>query len=143
MVLKREAIIERLKELDRILQELSKYEDVTWERFHTDLSQRWIVERGLIAAASVIFDIADHILAGHLGIYADTYEQSLEMLCDQRVISEELRQQIKWLGGFRNILVHGYLKIDPRQVFDNLDKGLAVFPHFAQEILDWMDTLEQ
>jgi uncharacterized protein YutE (UPF0331/DUF86 family) len=143
MVLKREAVIERLKELDQILQELSKYEDVTWVQFHTDLSQRWIVERGLIAAASVIFDVADHILAGHFGTYSDTYEQSLEMLRDQRVISKELHQQIKGLGGFRNILVHGYLKIDPRQVFDNLGKGLAVFPHFAQEVLDWIDTLEQ
>jgi hypothetical protein len=26
------------------------------------LSQRWIIERGLIAGASIIFDVADHIL---------------------------------------------------------------------------------
>ena len=143
MVLRREAIIERLKELDRILQELSKYESVAWEEFQTDLSQRWVVERGLIAAASIVFDVADHILAGHLGIYAETYEQSLEMLCGERVISEKLHQQMKGLGGFRNILVHGYLKIDPRQVHDNLGKSLVVFPQFAQEVLAWTDAVEQ
>ena len=58
MVLRREAIIERLKELDRILQELSKYESVAWEEFQTDLSQRWVVERGLIAAASIVAKVS-------------------------------------------------------------------------------------
>ena len=54
MVLRREAIEECLKELDVTLQELSKYRDIAWERFQADLSQRWIVERGLIAVALVV-----------------------------------------------------------------------------------------
>jgi len=37
MVLRREAIEERLKELDEILQELRKYRDITWKRFQADL----------------------------------------------------------------------------------------------------------
>jgi len=45
MVLRREAIEERLKELDVTLQELGKYLDLTWEKFQADLSQRWIIER--------------------------------------------------------------------------------------------------
>jgi uncharacterized protein YutE (UPF0331/DUF86 family) len=142
MVLRREAIIERLKELDQILRELAKHQNVSWHKFSTDLSQRWIIERGLIAAASVIFDVADHILSGHFGQYSDTYEESLEMLCDVHVISEELRQQMKGLGGFRNILVHGYLRIDPRHVYENLSTSLSIFPRFSQEIVTWLDALE-
>lgn len=59
----------RLKELDQVLTELSRYRNVAREQFRADLSQRWIIERGLIAAASIIFDVADHILAGHYGLY--------------------------------------------------------------------------
>jgi len=143
MILRREAVEERLKELDEILQELGKYRGVTWETFRADLSQRWIVERGLIAAASVIFDIADHILAGHFGLYAETYEESLESLHDKEVISEELYRQIRGLGGFRNILIHRYLGIDPHEVLENFHKGLEVFPRFAQEVMAWLDTLER
>lgn len=139
MVLRREAIEERLKELDEILQELGKYRNITWEKFEADLSQRWIIERGLIAAASVVFDIADHILAGHFGFYPETYEESLEALRDKEVLSERLYRRIKGLGGFRNILVHRYLGIDPREVFENFRKGLEIFPLFAQEILAWLD----
>jgi uncharacterized protein YutE (UPF0331/DUF86 family) len=142
MALRREAIEERLKELDEILQELNRYRGVAWEKFQTDLSQRWIIERGLIAAASTVFDIADHILVGHFGLYAETYEESLESLRDKAVFSEGLYRRIKGLGGFRNILIHRYLGIDPQEVFENFHKGLEVFPRFAQEVLAWLDTLE-
>lgn len=141
MILRREVIEGRLKELDEILRELDKYRDMTWEGFRTNLSQRWTIERGLIAAASVIFDIADHILAGYFGLYPDTYEESLLGLAEKGVLSEELYRQIKGLGGFRNILIHRYLDIDPREVLENFHKGLEVFPRFAREVLVWLDTV--
>jgi len=140
MMLRREAIEERPKELDEILQELAKYRDTTLEEIQGDLSQRWILECGLIAASSAIFDIADHILAGHFGVYAETYEESLASVHAKEVVSDDVYSQIRGLGGFRNILVHHYLDIDPREVLHNLKKGLVVFPRFAQEILDCLDA---
>ena len=100
------------------------------------------MERGLIAAASLILDIADHILMGHFGFYANSYEESLLGLRDKGVISSDLFDQIKGLGGLRNILVHMYQEIDPALVADSFRKGLHAFPHFAQEILLWLDSLE-
>jgi uncharacterized protein YutE (UPF0331/DUF86 family) len=143
MVLRRQAIEERLKELDEVLQELDKYRDVAWEAFRADLSLRWIAERGLIAAASIIFDIADHILAGQFGFYPSSYEGSLEALHDRKVISADLYGRIAGLGGLRNILIHRYLQIDPREVLEHLQKGLTVFPRFGREILAWLDELGQ
>lgn len=29
------------------------------------------------------------------------------------------------------------------EVFENFQKGLGVFPRFAQEVLAWLDTLER
>ncbi len=142
MNLRHEAIEGRLKELDEILAELRKYQEITTEEMQESLSQRWVVERGLIAASTVLLDIADHILAGHFGVYAETYEESLTSLEAKGVISEEVYGRIKGLGGFRNILVHRYLDIDPREVQQHLEKGLDVFPRFAQEILDWLEAQE-
>ncbi len=143
MVLRPETILVRLKELDQILLELDKYRDLTWEEFIKSLSQRWIVERGLMAAATMIFDVADHILGGHFGQYAESYEESLGMLHDLEVLPVELYDQMRGLGGFRNILVHGYLKIDPLHVYENLGKGLRMFPQYGQVILAWMDAQER
>jgi uncharacterized protein YutE (UPF0331/DUF86 family) len=143
MVLKPEAIYARLKELDQILLELGKYRDLTYDEFLQSLSQRWIVERGLMAAAAMIFDVANQILGGHFGQYPESYEHSLEALCDQGVLPEDLYAQVRGLGGFPDILVHGYLEIDPRHVYENLEKGLNVFPQFAQAILAWMEAQER
>jgi uncharacterized protein YutE (UPF0331/DUF86 family) len=140
MVLRREAVEKRLKELDEILKELDKHREVDSETLRRDVGQRWIIERGLIAAATIVFDVADHILAGHFGVYAETYEESLGALKDGAVISKELYRDIKGLGGFRNILVHRYLDINPDEVFESFQKGLVIFPAFAREILAWLDT---
>ncbi|MCA9927686.1 MAG: hypothetical protein KC419_04390 [Anaerolineales bacterium] len=80
MVVKRNIITARLKELDRVVQELRQYENTTLAELQSELSRRWILERGLIAAATLILDIADHILSGQFSEYANTYEESLNGL---------------------------------------------------------------
>lgn len=139
MVLKQDVILTRLQELDTVLQELSHYDQLTQSEIETDLSKRWIIERGLIAAASLILDIANHILSGHFGKYPATYEDSLTDLAREKVISTDLYQQLKGLGGFRNILVHLYQEIDPQQVWESFHKSATVFPRFAQELLAWLE----
>lgn len=139
MVVKRSSIVERLKELDVVVQELSQYKATALADLRTDLSRRWVIERGLIAAATLILDIADHILSGQFSTYTNSYEESLAALRQHQVISESLYQAIKGLGGFRNVLVHLYQEIDPQQVLDSYRKALTVFPRFAQEILAWLD----
>jgi len=138
-VVRRESVEVRLKELDEIIQELFKYKDVNPEALKRDLSQRWIIERGLIAGASIIFDVADHILSEDFGFYSESYEDSLSGLFEKGVISEDLYKQIRGLGGFRNILIHRYTGIDPDLVFENFHRGLKVFPRFAKEVLAWME----
>lgn len=140
MILRPEAVETRLKELDEILQELGKYRDLSPADLRADLSQRWVVERGLIAGASVVFDVADHILSGRFGAYPESYEESLRLLQEKGVISEDLYSEIKGLGGLRNILIHRYLEIDPREVAASLKKGMETFPQFAREVLAWLDA---
>ena len=89
-MVRRESIEARLKELDEIIQELFKYKDASSDALKQDLSQRWIIERGLIAGASIIFDVSDHILSEEFGFYAESYEESLRGLFEKGVISEEL-----------------------------------------------------
>lgn len=139
-MVRRESVEARLKELDEIVQELSKYKEAaSSDTLKRDLSQRWIIERGLIAGASIIFDVSDHLLSEEFGFYAESYEESLKGLFEKGVISEELYGQIRGLGGFRNILIHRYTGIDPDLVFENFHRGLKVFPRFAREVLAWME----
>ncbi len=142
MVIKRDSITTRLKELDVVLQELARYRNLSASDIQSNLPQRWVIERGLIAAASLILDIANHILTAHFGDYPTTYEESLAGLVSKGVISDQLYQKLRGLGSFRNILVHLYQEIDPQQVWERHQKGLTAFPLFAQEILSWIEEQE-
>ena len=141
MVLKQEIVLERLKAMDTALEELSLYQSNSTEDLRASLSLRWTVERGLIGLANLVFEIADHILSGHFGVYSNTYEETLEQLRDKEVISRDLYQKLKGLGGFRNILVHEYLKVDLTEVHRNLLKGFKVFPRFSTEVQQWLETI--
>lgn len=134
MVLRKEAIISRLKELDRVTEHLATYGGISLDDLRGNLSIRWAIERGLIAGANRIFDIADHILASEYHLYPETYEDSLCMIYEKGVISENLYKKLKGLGGFRNVLVHEYLSIDIEEVYKNYRKSVEVFRDFAKEI---------
>ncbi|MGH7542290.1 MAG: type VII toxin-antitoxin system HepT family RNase toxin [Gemmatimonadota bacterium] len=139
MVLKREVVERRLKELDRVLAELRRHPVESLDEYRRDLSRQWILERGLIAAAGIVLDVADHILSGHFGDHPDTYEASLRGLRDRWVISEGLYEGIEGLGGLRNILVHRYLDIDSDEVVAHRARLLELMPRFASEVLSWIE----
>lgn len=139
MVLKREVVERRLKELDRIVAELRRHPVESLDEYRGDLGRRWILERGLIAAAGIVLDVADDILSGHFGDHPDTYEASLRGLRDRSVISEELYAGIEGLGGLRNILVHGDLDIDSDEVVAHRERLLELMPRFASEVLAWIE----
>lgn len=139
MAVKREVVEQRLKELDRVLQELEKHQHREFEEFGADLTLQWAVERGLIAAAEIVFDIANHVLAGAFATYPDTYAESLHGLRDNDVISTDLHDDLRGLAGFRNVLVHRYTEIDPRLVHDHLREGIGPLRRFGREVGEWVE----
>lgn len=133
------SIMQRLTELDRAVEVLRRHEAQTAKALERDLERRWIVERGLIVVATLIFDVANHLLASLWAIYPRSYEDSLTQLRQQNLISEELYAQLKGLGGLRNILVHEYLDIEIHQLRGHLHRALTVVPLFIVEISQWLD----
>jgi uncharacterized protein YutE (UPF0331/DUF86 family) len=54
----------------------------------------------------------------------------------------ELQRRLKGLGGFRNVLVHGYLRIDPARVEAALQRAPADFRDFARSVRRWLASIE-
>jgi len=138
MVLSKEIIKERLKHLHEILANLREIRTIPEAEFISTYRNYWLAERGLQLAAETVFDIGNHILSGYFQVAAPDYEGVLDLLLEKRVITQDLREKLKGLGGFRNILVHEYISIDRRKVFQELIGGLDDFDAFIEEILLWM-----
>ncbi len=143
MVVRRESVLASLAELETVAAELDRYRSVTALQLRTDLSLRWTVERGLLAGLGLVFNVGDHLLAGAFGVQAESYEDSLRLLARHGVISEELRRGFEGSGGFRNVLVHEYARVDPQRVANMASRAPDLFRQFAAQVRAWLDAYGQ
>jgi uncharacterized protein YutE (UPF0331/DUF86 family) len=138
----RPAVIhERLRKLRQILLNLDFVREIPRQEFVASFRHYWLAERGLHLAAETIFDIGNHILASHCNVHAPDYESVLDHLGQQGVLSPGLRERLRGLGGFRNVLVHGYLEIDESRVYDSLQDETEAFDAFVEEVEAFLDRL--
>ncbi len=143
MVLRQEAIYERIKKLREILGNLEDVKEIPEDELTSSYKYYWLAERGLQLATETIFDIGNHILAGYYKTNPEDYEEILDLLNNKGVISKDLRERMKGLGGFRNILVHEYLKIDEHKVYEALQTGLTDMEDFISEAIRWVEGIEK
>lgn len=115
MVLRPEAVRERLRKLEEVISGLEGLVG----RKRSGLRDEWATERGLQLAAELLFDIGNHVLTAQFGVNAKDYEDVLEQLATRGVIDATLRERFRGLGGFRNILVHDYLPLDTAKVAES------------------------
>jgi uncharacterized protein YutE (UPF0331/DUF86 family) len=104
----------------------------------------WAAERGLQLGAEIVLDIGNHILSARFGVSAADYEDIITQLGATGVIDDVLRDRLRGLGGFRNILVHGYTRVDAARVHEMLARVPGDFSAFAGAIRTWLErTLER
>jgi len=107
--------------------------------FETNPYLKDIVERNLEVAAQACIDIANRIITVEgLEKPSDAYG-AIEMLEKAEVLPSDLAHRLAPIAGFRNILVHEYLKIDWDQVLSNLQR-LADLHKFAEHVKEWMES---
>ena len=138
MMLRARALEARLRRLREVTRRLRRYRERGMDRLARDEDLAWLVERGLQLGCEIVLDTANHILAGAFGRCAETYEQMLDALAAEAVLSPELRSDLRGLGGFRNVLVHDYLELDPARVTAALERAPEQFERFAREVHAWL-----
>jgi uncharacterized protein YutE (UPF0331/DUF86 family) len=140
VVLRPEVVRERLLRLEEVVSRLEELAQPGATASGSGFRDAWAAERGLQLAAEIVFDVGNHILSAHFGVSAQDYEDIIAQLGVHGVIDPGLRARLKGLGGFRNVLVHGYLRIDPERVAEHLRAGPPRFADFARAVRAWLAT---
>jgi uncharacterized protein YutE (UPF0331/DUF86 family) len=138
VIVRREVVVERIDHLRSVARRLGDIRSSDRQEFLASYQLQWLAERGLQLAAQAVFDLGMHLLAGQFNVHPGDYEDVVRLLAAHRVISPDLESRMRGLGGFRNILVHGYLEIDPERVFTFLREESGVFVEFADAVERWM-----
>ncbi len=129
----------RLDELSERLAKLEPFKNRSLSDFQEDSYLRDIVERNLEVAAQCCIDICNRIIAvENLRKPADYYEAFM-ILGETRILSMDFAKNIAPIAGFRNVLVHEYLKLDWEMVFENLQK-MDELAEFYGSIRHWLNA---
>lgn len=127
----------RLLKLEQVLRKLGTLARVSWDEYKNDEGIQDRVERNLQIAAQVCIDIGSHVIAGRGYRTPHSYADIFTVLEKEGLLPPDLADTLKQIAGFRNILVHDYLEIDPEIVYRCLQK-IDDFKRFAEHVATWI-----
>ena len=140
MVLRDDSVRVRLQRLEEVISTLERLRQDIGD-LRTDKIGMWAVERGLQLGAEIVMDIGNHILSAHYGISPADHKDVVRQLARQKVLGQGVATRLEGLAGFRNILVHDYIRLDPEKVIAAFEWAPRDFSEFASEIRTWLEGL--
>ena len=129
----KEKVEQRLTKLEQAIRKLKEIAVNSWDEYLNNEALRDRAERNLQVAAQACIDIANHIIADRGYRTPQGYADCFAVLLEEGIVPADLADKMKMVAGFRNILVHDYLDIDNKIVYQSL-KHLDDFGEFAKHV---------
>ena len=117
---------------------LRRHEGRSAQELRANVDLRWAIERGLQLCAQNALDIATHIAAAS-GLDTPDYATAIDRLAELSVLSADFASRLRPIAGFRNVLVHGYLRVDPAVVERVLAEKLPELEEFARSVEAYLE----
>jgi uncharacterized protein YutE (UPF0331/DUF86 family) len=127
-----DARIAKIREYVALLRKI--YGQTNKKKFIQDPLVYGNAERYLQLAIQCVLDISNHIVADMRLSIPDDNRQLFELLVRHKILSRSLASTLTNMAGFRNVLVHEYLEIDRKLVFEVLEKNLGDFEKFIRAV---------
>jgi uncharacterized protein YutE (UPF0331/DUF86 family) len=125
--------------LDAAMQRLRRHAGRPLAALVADPDTLWAIERGLQLCAQNALDIATHLTAS-AGRDTPDYASAIDTLGQMGVLPDAFARRFRGIAGFRNVLVHGYLAVDPGRIHELLNVGLDDFLAFAQHVERYLSS---
>ncbi len=120
-----------LKDYLKILKELQKINKNT---FISDYHYYGLAERYLQLAIECILDVGNMLIVSFDLRKPSDRQEIVDILEEGKIISSLLTTRLSGIAGFRNLLVHEYVKINREMVYKILKERILDLEDFAKEI---------
>ena len=111
------ARLERLREYLDVLENIKIYDCA---RFMEDPFIHGTAERNLHLALECVLDIGNHIIANRGYPRPESYSDIFHILHQNQIIPDELYSNLDGMASFRNVLVHDYIALDRKRVYQTI-----------------------
>jgi uncharacterized protein YutE (UPF0331/DUF86 family) len=133
----KERILVKIDEMNQFIRELESITPESFEEYEENIEIKRACERLLQILIECVIDIC-MLLVKELKLGLPSGEEDIfEKLHKNGIISAEMKNILKKMKGFRNILVHRYAEVNDEIVFENL-KLINDFRKFQREILEYL-----
>lgn len=135
----------RIQEIHRRLKVLNeKFKPLNEKEFISDDSINAEAERHLQIAIQACIDISNHIVAS-LGLNRkfETTGEVFYELSKENIITGDFADMMNSITGYRNVLVHGYLDVQRKITYDNIQNRLSDLAKFAQYIEKFLEKYQK
>lgn len=131
-------IKKHIEEMYENLAILDELKSMPFSQFKDDKKTIKVSERCLQLSIQGLLDVCHYIIANeNLTRPADNREAILTLGANG-AIPKDFAEKIAPMAGLRNLLVHEYLKIDPRYIYEHLQR-LEDFREFSRYILKYIN----
>lgn len=129
-----------LKELIKSLQKWKEYEEkISRENFLSNEDYQNMIMHCMLKAIQASIDIGNNIIQLKNFREPSSYKDIFEIMWENKLIGRDLKEELKKLASFRNVLVHLYVSIDLEivyEVFKTKRKFLEEFAKIVKEFLE-------
>ena len=133
-----ERILAKLDDLDGYLSEFRQIMPASFTQFKK-VEKKRACERLLQVSIECVIDVCALIVSGlRLGLPSEE-DDLFERLEESGIISSDMKEALKKMKGFRNLLVHEYGRVDDEIVYDRVRNRLNDFIDFKKEITKVLD----
>ncbi|MEA4825342.1 MAG: DUF86 domain-containing protein [Clostridium sp.] len=137
-MVKREIVISRVDKLKEYLGYLKSIKQYSKEEYINNPMIYGSSERFLHLAIECVIDIGNHVISDMRYRKPENNRDIFEVLYENKLINEKLKINLCNMAGFRNILVHDYLKIDREIVYEVILNNLKDIEKFIKVIVEYI-----
>lgn len=128
--------------IERNIRFLREYKEKDESEILDSYKDLQAIKYSLFEIIEACIDIASHIISTKGFERAENYAEMFEILDKNNIIKTTLSKRLSNMARFRNILVHGYAKIDNSKVLLFVKEELKDIENFIQEILELIKNFE-
>lgn len=136
----RDLLAAKLAELDERVARVRSRCPASAEALRDDRDALDLVSFNLMLAVQSCSDIASHIIADEGWPVTTNLAGAFNRLRDHQVITSSTAAALCRAVGLRNVVAHGYSKINASMVFEAATKGLVDLEAFAQGVARFAAT---
>ncbi|MDP2934139.1 MAG: DUF86 domain-containing protein [bacterium] len=125
---------DRMKFFQKMRGLLDGYKGETFEEFTGGHEHYTAAEHELQLALQAVLDIARHIVATHSLEKPEEMKKVFFNLAELGILDKPLAERLVKAAGARNVLVHGYLEVDPKIIYKIIQNDLPDLDRFAAAI---------